>query len=106
MSHLREFGLYNSLYDYFDRIGCWWCPKQPLKSLRSLYRHFPHLWAQLLELEEIHGIAFKHGYPAADLTVRFQAELDIEKRRPACLMIRNWNRSRSNPGRSMTLPEK
>lgn len=77
--YLKEKGLYNSLYDYFDRIGCTWCPKQPLKSLRSLYRHFPRLWAQLLALESIHGKPFKHGYPAAALDIRFARELDEER---------------------------
>ena len=38
MEYLKVRGLYNGLYDYFDRIGCWWCPKQPLKSLRSLWQ--------------------------------------------------------------------
>lgn len=79
MAYLRERGLYNSLYDFFGRIGCWWCPKQSLKSLRSLYRHFPEKWAHLLELERIHGKPFKHGYPATALTERFAAELEMEE---------------------------
>jgi 3'-phosphoadenosine 5'-phosphosulfate sulfotransferase (PAPS reductase)/FAD synthetase len=78
MRYLRERGLHNSLYDYFDRIGCWWCPKQPLKSLRALWRYFPEKWAELYTLERIAGHPFKHGYPAYELQPRFEAELAKE----------------------------
>ena len=81
MEYLKSKGLYNSLYDYFDRIGCWWCPKQPIKSLRSLYRHFPDKWQSLRRLEEIHGKPFKHGYPSWELEQRFMDELVEEKER-------------------------
>jgi 3'-phosphoadenosine 5'-phosphosulfate sulfotransferase (PAPS reductase)/FAD synthetase len=81
MEYLKERGLYNSLYDYFDRLGCWWCPQQPLRSLRNLWRYFPGLWNQLRELEEIHGKPFKHGYPAYELEPRFMRELAEEKQR-------------------------
>lgn len=79
MEYLRKRSLYSSLYDHFDRLGCWWCSKQPLRSLRSLYRYYPHLWVQLLELEKIQGRPFKHRYPAVELTQRFAAELAMEK---------------------------
>lgn len=78
MAYLRERGLYNSLYDHFDRIGCWWCPKQPIKPLRALWRFSPEKWAELMELERIHGKPFKHGYPASELNKRFEAELQKE----------------------------
>ncbi len=78
MAYLRERGLYNSLYDHFDRIGCWWCPKQPLKSLRALWRYSPEKWAELRTLERIAGHPFKHGYPASELDERFKAEFQKE----------------------------
>lgn len=78
MEYLRKRGLYNSLYDYFDRLGCWWCPKQPLDSLRSLHLHFPKLWGELLELEKAQGRPFKHGYPAIELSTRFAAEKEMK----------------------------
>lgn len=81
MEYLKARGLYNSLYDHFDRIGYWWCPKQPLKSLRSLWQHYPDKWAQLRELEEIQGRPFKHGYPAWELEPRFIAEQKMEAER-------------------------
>ena len=79
MEYLKTRGLYNSLYDYFNRLGCWWCPKQPLRSLRSLWLHYPELWKQLRELEDIQGRPFKHGYPAHELEKRFIAEREIEQ---------------------------
>jgi 3'-phosphoadenosine 5'-phosphosulfate sulfotransferase (PAPS reductase)/FAD synthetase len=74
LEYLKARGLYNSLYDHFGRMGCFWCPTQPLRSLKNLWRHYPHLWKQLRELEEIHGKPFKHGYPAYELEPRFIAE--------------------------------
>lgn len=81
MEFLKKRGLYNSLYDHFDRIGCWWCPKQPLRSLRSLWKYYPDKWAQLRELEAIQDRPFKHGYPAWELEPRFIAEQEAEKAR-------------------------
>jgi 3'-phosphoadenosine 5'-phosphosulfate sulfotransferase (PAPS reductase)/FAD synthetase len=81
MEYLKARGLYNGLYDFFGRIGCWWCPKQPLGSLRSLWKHFPDKWARLRELEDIQGRPFKHRYPAAELEKRFAAEAENEKAR-------------------------
>jgi 3'-phosphoadenosine 5'-phosphosulfate sulfotransferase (PAPS reductase)/FAD synthetase len=81
MQYLKDRGLYNSLYDYFDRIGCWWCPKQPIPSLRSLYWHFPEKWQHLRRLEAIHGKPFKHMYPVYELEPRFIAEAETEKAR-------------------------
>ena len=74
MAYLRERGLYNSLYDHFARLGCWWCPKQPIASLRSLWHYAPDKWAELMELERIQGRPFKHKYPAEELDKRFYAE--------------------------------
>lgn len=78
---LRVIGLYNPLYDYFDRLGCFWCPKQPLASLRSLYHHFPQHWKTLREMEEAQGRPFKHRYPGWELEVRFELEKKGEYRR-------------------------
>lgn len=81
MEYLRKRDLHNSLYDHFNRLGCWWCPKQPLRSLRSLWKHYPDKWAQLRELEKIQGRPFKCGYPAYELEPRFIAEQKMEKER-------------------------
>ena len=43
-SFLKKRGIANPLYRYFDRTGCFLCPKQNLKSLYNLYLHYPKEW--------------------------------------------------------------
>jgi 3'-phosphoadenosine 5'-phosphosulfate sulfotransferase (PAPS reductase)/FAD synthetase len=74
MRYLHNRDLYNTLYDYFHRLGCFWCPKQSISSLRSLYRHFPYYWQQLRQLETDQKRPFRYGYSAADLETRFCKE--------------------------------
>lgn len=50
LDYLRDRGLHNPLYDIFDRLGCWWCPKQSEKSLRALKRSYPDLFEKTLEM--------------------------------------------------------
>ena len=74
LDYLRERGLYSPLYDHFRRLGCFWCPKQPVGSLRQLYLHFPELWATLRQMEQDQGRPFQYQRTVADLERRFQAE--------------------------------
>lgn len=74
MHFLRDRNLYNTLYDHFRRLGCYWCPKQSIDSLRSLYRHYPYYWQQLRQLEEDQGREFRYRCSAKDLEVRFARE--------------------------------
>lgn len=48
---LRERGIANPLYKYFERTGCYLCPKQSKQSLYHLYKFFPHLWERMKEME-------------------------------------------------------
>ena len=43
----KKKGLLNPLYKYFDRLGCFLCPKQNKKSLKNLYKYFPEQWEEL-----------------------------------------------------------
>lgn len=49
---LKERGLFNPLYNHFDRTGCWGCPKQGVKKLAVLKKKYPELWNQLAEMEK------------------------------------------------------
>lgn len=84
LDYTRQKGLYNRLYDYFKRLGCWWCPKQSIGSLRQLYLHFPEKWETLRQLETDQGRPFKYGYPAEQLEQRFRAE-QCQKSHDECL---------------------
>lgn len=74
MEYLKERDLYNALYDHFRRLGCFWCPKQSVASLRSLWRYYPFYWQQLRRMEQDQKRPFKHGYPAEVLEMRFEKE--------------------------------
>lgn len=71
---------WGGLYDIFNRVSCYCCPLQPLDSLRALRRHFPHLWRQMLEWEEVmreqqHKIVrLKHEASVHELEARFDFE--------------------------------
>lgn len=43
----QERGILNPLYKYFDRLGCYLCPKQKDDSLRNLCMYFPEQFAEL-----------------------------------------------------------
>lgn len=45
--------LLSPTYTYSNRGGCWFCPNQKLYELEILYREFPHLWNELMEIQEM-----------------------------------------------------
>lgn len=73
--YLQRKELFNPLYRHFKRLGCFWCPKQPIDSLRQLYRHFPNLWATLRQMEEDQKRSFQYKRTVGELEARFQREL-------------------------------
>ena len=48
---LRARGIANPLYRHFTRTGCYLCPKQSMRSLYKLFRHYPQYFAKMLEME-------------------------------------------------------
>jgi 3'-phosphoadenosine 5'-phosphosulfate sulfotransferase (PAPS reductase)/FAD synthetase len=64
IDYLKDRDLLNPLYERFDRLGCWCCPKQSLKSLLNLYHFYPDLWRQLLKYQDTSPITFKPDYSA------------------------------------------
>lgn len=50
LNYCRDRGFdWGGLYDDFSRVSCWCCPLQNLKSLATLYKKYPDLWAKLEE---------------------------------------------------------
>ena len=60
------------IYDYFDRDGCWFCPKQCLHSLRVIFDHFNEYWQILLKLQKDSPVDFKPKYNLIDLDKKFK----------------------------------
>jgi len=52
INYLNEKGLFNPLYANFNRLGCYWCPKQSESSLYVLWKNYPDLWIKTKSMEE------------------------------------------------------
>lgn len=46
-------GLLSPTYTFSDRGGCWFCPNQKIQELEILYREYPNLWAELMEVQKM-----------------------------------------------------
>ena len=46
-------GLLSPPYSFSDRGGCWFCPNQKIQELELLYRVFPNLWNELMEIQRM-----------------------------------------------------
>jgi len=44
INYLNKKNLFNPLYVNFDRLGCYFCPKQNEKSIYVLWKIYPDLW--------------------------------------------------------------
>ena len=79
ISYLKEIDLYPKHNRFYNRNGCYWCPKQPIKSLRSLYIRHPKRWAQMKvwEAESPHG--FHADRKLKELEARFIKEIESGK---------------------------
>lgn len=60
------------IYNYFDRDGCWFCPKQSLHSLKVIYDNFPDLWERLRRWQKDSPIPFSPGGSIFEIEKRFQ----------------------------------
>jgi len=74
LRELRVRDLENPLYEKFERLGCWFCPKQSLNSLRILRRDYPQLWQMLLKWDADSPVTFKPGVTVSQLDYRFGLE--------------------------------
>lgn len=74
IKYLTEKNILNPLYKKFTRLGCWCCPKQSLKSLRTLRKEYPEYWKELLEYDEYSPTTFKPNYTVRQLEDRFYKE--------------------------------
>lgn len=80
----KKYDLLSPMYTSGDEIyrgGCWFCPKQCLADLYSLWKNYPELYGKLLEMEPDSFNTFKpNGVTLESLAERF-ADGYIPKRR-------------------------
>jgi 3'-phosphoadenosine 5'-phosphosulfate sulfotransferase (PAPS reductase)/FAD synthetase len=67
---------WGGLYKHFRRVSCYCCPLQRIGDIRTLRRHFPELWQQMLEWDRAidSNIGFYNYDTVHDLERRFTEE--------------------------------
>lgn len=70
----RQYDLLSPMYevDGIYRGGCWFCPKQCLADLHSLWKNYPKLWRELEVIEPFSHNTFKPRTTLAELAKRFE----------------------------------
>ena len=54
LAYCRSLGYHwDGLYDIFNRVSCFCCPKAGKKRIKKLRVYFPKLYKRYLELDEI-----------------------------------------------------
>lgn len=81
---LKARGIANPLYKHFSRTGCFLCPKQSVKALYELFKHYPQKWQVMLEMEErakklnCLNQTFKPAKSLKEYEKEFKARLDLD----------------------------
>lgn len=70
----KKYDLLSPMYsvDGIYRGGCWFCPKQCLADLYSLWKTYPKLWQRLCDMELDSHNTFKPNCTLAELQARFE----------------------------------
>lgn len=70
----KRYDLLSPMYsvDGIYRGGCWFCPKQCLADLYSLWKAYPDLWQRLCDMEPDSHNTFKPNCTLAELQARFE----------------------------------
>lgn len=74
ISFLNERDMLNPLYKKFRRLGCWFCVKQNLNSLRVLRHDYPEYWNMMLQWDLESPHTFRPDLTVHDLERRFALE--------------------------------
>lgn len=69
---------WGGLYEHFDRVSCWCCPLKNLRELKTLWRYYPELWAELRDMDDRAFNNFRADYTVVQLEERFMREARAE----------------------------
>ncbi len=76
VEYLRDKNLLPGHKRYYRRSGCWWCPKQSVKSSMSLYIRHPELWNELKKMEKESPVGWNlPGRETKDIEQRVRNEI-------------------------------
>lgn len=71
----KKLGWLSPIYEHIERDGCWFCPKQSINSLRTIYNHYPQYWEILKQWQQDSPVPFKPNMSIFDLEEKFRKEL-------------------------------
>ena len=80
LSYCQDRGFtWGGLYDIFDRVSCTICPLGGISRAEKIYKHFPHIWQRMLEMdswlpEDHPGKKYTGKHTVSDLDKRFADE--------------------------------
>ena len=74
LEFLKRRNLENPLYENHKRLGCWFCPKQRIETLKILKNEYPKLWEKLLQWQKDSPFPFRMETTIYDLDRRFTNE--------------------------------
>ena len=86
MEICKKYDLLSPLYNYEDtyRGGCWFCPKQCMADLWSLWKNYPDLYTRLVAMEPYSYNTFKpRGGTLAKCAARFESGYIPKRRKKA-----------------------
>lgn len=72
--YLKEKNLLNPLYEKYERLGCWFCCKSNIKTLRNIYHDYPEYWQLLRKWQKDSYLPFKIDKSIFDFEQRFKEE--------------------------------
>lgn len=65
---------WGGLYEHTNRVSCWCCPLQSIKSYRALWKYHSELWAELKQMDARSPSAMCSSYTLDELEKRFEIE--------------------------------
>lgn len=68
---------WNGLYEKMTRVSCFCCPLSRIGELEIVYREYPNLWNQMMEMDKKSFRSFRHNKSLSDLEKRFEKTIDF-----------------------------
>ena len=72
LEYLKEIGLLNPLYNKFKRTGCFWCHKQPLRSLKVICNEYPEQWEWIKAHEKNSPNGYRFNFSCEEFEKKYK----------------------------------
>ena len=68
---------WDGLYEKMARVSCFCCPLSRISELQTVYKEYPKLWNQMMEMDKKSFRSFRHNKSLSDLEKRFEKTIDF-----------------------------